>query len=243
MLYANGRSFTYGTGLADKSKAWPFELAERLGLDRTETVTEAQRGVSNQYIVRNTITTVSDLLAEGKKPFCAVGMSAPSRREHFIEATNTLIHNVPAHEYHGNIMLDEQTNRDIDLFNTLYMKHFWSPVYDFHQYLIHILTLQNFFKNAGLEYIIFNSLNLTPNLLEPTKFTELCEQADMNNVLTQLDMTRVYEQQTFFTYMHDNELYFKTEGDERYMHPDEQAHADWADILMKDVANTRAGEG
>ena len=243
MLYANGCSFTYGTGLADKSKAWPFELAERLGLDRTETVTEAQRGVSNQYIVRNTITTVSDLLAEGKKPFCAVGMSAPSRREHFIEATNTLIHNVPAHEYHGNIMLDEQTNRDIDLFNTLYMKHFWSPVYDFHQYLIHILTLQNFFKNAGLEYIIFNSLNLTPNLLEPTKFTELCEQADMNNVLTQLDMTRVYEQQTFFTYMHDNELYFKTEGDERYMHPDEQAHADWADILMKDVANSRAGEG
>jgi hypothetical protein len=243
MLYANGCSFTYGTGLADKSKAWPFELAERLGLDRTETVTEAQRGVSNQYIVRNTITTVSDLLAEGKKPFCAVGMSAPSRREHFIEATNTLIHNVPAHEYHGNIMLDEQTNRDIDLFNTLYMKHFWSPVYDFHQYLIHILTWQNFFKNAGLEYIIFNSLNLTPNLLEPTKFTELCEQADMNNVLTQLDMTRVYEQQTFFTYMHDNELYFKTEGDERYMHPDEQAHADWADILMKDVANTRAGEG
>ncbi|MDC1446542.1 hypothetical protein N8344_01060 [bacterium] len=243
MLYANGCSFTYGTGLADKSKAWPFELAERLGLDRTETVTEAQRGVSNQYIVRNTITTVSDLLAEGKKPFCAVGLTAPSRREHFIEATNTLIHNVPAHEYHGNIMLDEQTNRDIDLFNTLYMKHFWSPVYDFHQYLIHMLTLQNFFKNAGLEYVIFNSLNLTPNLLEATKFTELCEQADMNNVLSQLDMTRVYEQQTFFTYMHDNELYFKTEGDERYMHPDEQAHADWADILLEDINKTRAGEG
>ena len=243
MLYANGCSFTYGTGLADKSKAWPFELAERLGLDRSDTITEAQRGVSNQYVVRNTITTVSDLLAEGKKPFCAIGLTAPSRREHFIEATNTLIHNVPAHEYHGNIMLDEQTNRDIDLFNTLYMKHFWSPVYDFHQYLIHMLTLQNFFKNAGLEYVIFNSLNLTPNLLEPTKFTELCEQADMANVVKQLDMTRLYEQQTFFTYMHDNELYFKTEGDERYMHPDEQAHADWADILLEDINKTRAGEG
>lgn len=243
MLYANGCSFTYGTGLADKSKAWPFELAERLELDRNETVTEAQRGVSNQYIVRNTITTVSDLLAEGKKPFCAVGLTAPSRREHFIESTNTLIHNVPAHEYHGNIMLDEQTNRDIDLFNTLYMKHFWSPVYDFHQYLIHMLTLQNFFKNAGLDYVIFNSLNLTPNLLEATKFTELCEQADMGNVIKQLDMTRMYEQQTFFTYMHDNELYFKTEGDERYMHPDEQAHADWADILLDDINKTRAGEG
>lgn len=243
MLYANGCSFTYGTGLADKSKAWTYELAEKLGFDRDDTVTEAQRGVSNQYIVRNTITTVSDLLAEGKKPFCAIGMTAPSRREHFIEASNTLIHNVPSHEYHGNIMLDEQTNRDIDLFNNLYMKHFWSPVYDFHQYLIHVMTLQNFFKNAGLEYVIFNSLNLTPNLLEPTKFTELCEQADMANVLKQLDMTRIYEDQTFFTYMHDNELYFKTEGDERYMHPDEKAHADWADILFVDIEKTRAGEG
>ena len=243
MIYANGCSFTYGTGLPLKDKAWPFELAELLGYDRSETITEAQRGVSNQYIVRNTITTVSDLLAEGKKPFCAIGMSAPSRREHFIEATNTLIHNVPAHEYHGNIMLDEQTNRDVDLFNTLYMKHFWSPVYDFHQYLIHVVTLQNFFKNAGLEYVIFNSLNLTPNLLEPTKFTELCEQADMANVLKQIDMTRVYEQQTFFTYMHDNELYYKEEGDEKYMHPNEQAHADWAKILFDDIENTRAGNG
>ena len=73
-----------------------------LGFERDDTITEAQRGVSNQYIVRNTITTVSDLLAEGKKPFCAIGMSAPSRREHFIESTNTLIHNVPAHEYRDN---------------------------------------------------------------------------------------------------------------------------------------------
>jgi hypothetical protein len=78
MIYANGCSFTYGTGLPLKDKAWPFELAELLGYDRSETITEAQRGVSNQYIVRNTITTVSDLLAEGKKPFCAIGMSAPS---------------------------------------------------------------------------------------------------------------------------------------------------------------------
>ena len=91
-------------------------------------------------------------------------------------------------------------------------------MYDFHQYLIHVVTLQNFFKNAGLEYVIFNSLNPTSNLLEPTKFTELCEQADMANVLKQIDMTRVYEQQTFFTYMHDNELYYKEEGDEKYMH-------------------------
>jgi hypothetical protein len=106
-----------------------------------------------------------------------------------------------------------------------------------------MLTLQNFFKNAGLEYVIFNSLNLTPNLLEATKFTELCEQADMGNVLTQLDMSHIYEQQTFFTYMHENQMYFKQEGDERYMHPDEDAHEDWSTILFEDIEKTRNGEG
>lgn len=243
MLYANGCSFTYGTGLAHKDKAWPYELAERLGFDRSETITEAQRGVSNQYVVRNTITTVSELIADGKRPFIAIGMTAPSRREHFIESKNTLVHNIPSHEYHGNIMLDEQTNRDLDLFNTLYMKHFWSPMYDFHTYLIQVLQLQSFFLQNDLEYVIFNSLNLTPNLLEPTKFTELCEQADMGPVYKQLDMTRIYEEQTLFTYMYDNKKFFQVEGDERYMHPDEECHKEWADILFKDIERTRAGEG
>lgn len=240
MLYANGCSFTYGTGLPLKDRAWPFELSELLGFDRSTTVTEAQRGVSNQYIVRNTITTVSEMIQNGDKPFVAIGLTAPSRREHFIQEKNTLIHNIPAHEYHGNIMLDEQTNRDLDLFNTLYMKHFWSPVYDFHTYLMQVIQIQNFCKQNELEYVIFNSLNLTPNLLEPTKFTELCEQADMGPVLAQLDMTHIYEQQTFFTYMHDNELFFEQEGDERYMHPNEQAHAEWAKIIYDDIENTRS---
>jgi len=69
MLYANGCSFTYGTGLAHKDRAWPFVLAEKLNISDVET--EAQRGVSNNYIVRNTITTVSEKLSAGEKvDFC-----------------------------------------------------------------------------------------------------------------------------------------------------------------------------
>jgi len=241
MLYANGCSFTYGTGLAHKDKAWPFMLAEKLGIKETQT--DAERGISNQYIVRQTITVVSELLLKGKKPFVAIGLSAPNRREHFIESKNVLIHNIPSHEYHGNIRLDEATNTDLDKFNQLYMKHFWSPVYDFHNYLIQVLTLQNFCTANDLEYIIFNSLNLTPNLLEPTNFTELCEQADMKDVSSQLDMTRIYEDQTFFTYMYDKKMFFPVEGDERYMHPNEEAHNGWADILFADIENTRADNG
>tara|TARA_B100000809_G_scaffold144111_1_gene141674 strand:+ start:349 stop:1080 length:732 start_codon:yes stop_codon:yes gene_type:complete len=239
MLYANGCSFTYGTGLALKDKAWPFMLAKKLGIKKKDVVTDAERGISNQYIVRHTITAVSELIANGKKPFVAIGLSAPNRREHFIEKDNILIHNIPSHEYHGNIRLDEKTNIDLDIFNTLYMKHFWSPVYDFHNYLIQVMSLQNFCVANDLEYILFNSLNLTPNLIEPTNFTKLCEQADMKDVLAQLNMDCIYEDQTFFTYMYDKSMFFPTEGDERYLHPNAEAHSDWADILFADVENTR----
>ena len=119
MLYANGCSFTYGTGLAHKDRAWPFILADKMNIDGVET--EAQRGVSNNYIVRNTITTISDKLVNKETvDFVAIGMTAPNRREHFIEKKNLLVHNIPSHEYHGNINLDEQNNRDLDLFNQLY---------------------------------------------------------------------------------------------------------------------------
>ena len=238
MLYANGCSFTYGTGLPLKDKAWPFILAEKLGIESVET--DAQRGVSNNYIVRSTITNLCEQIASGNKiDFVAIGMTAPNRKEHFIEKKNLLIHNIPSHEYHGNINLDEQSNRDLDLFNKLYMKHFWSPIYDFHSYMLNILTLQNFFKANDLPYIIFNSLNLTPNLLEPTKFTDLCEQSDMTGVYKQFDMSRIYEDQTFFTYMYDKKAFFPVEGDERYMHPNEDAHAEWAEILYQDIKENK----
>jgi len=112
-------------------------------------------------------------------------------------------------------------------------------VYDFHNYLIQVITLQNFCITNGLEYVIFNSLNLTPNLVEPTKFMELIEQSDMGYVGKQLDMDCIYEDQTFFTYMFDKSMYFPTEDDERYMHPNAEAHSDWADILFADIENTR----
>jgi hypothetical protein len=38
-------------------------------------------------------------------------------------------------------------------------------------------------------------------------------------------------------------MYFKQEGDERYMHPDDDAHEDWSTILFEDIEKTRNGEG
>ena len=43
--------------------------------------------------------------------------------------------------------------------------------------------------------------------------------------------------------MHDNKLYYNEESDEKYMHPNEEAHIEWAKILFNDIENTRNGEG
>ena len=109
--------------------------------------------------------------------------------------------------------------------------------------MLNVLTLQNFFQANKLPYVIFNSLNLTPNLLEPTKFTDLCEQSDMTGVYKQFDMSRIYEDQTFFTYMYDKKAFYPVEGDERYMHPNDEAHAEWAEILFQDIEKTKQGKG
>lgn len=234
-LYANGCSFTYGTGLARKDASWPYILADKLEID--DVVNEAQRGVSNPYIVRSTITTVSEMIENEEAPnFVAIGMTAPSRREHFIESKNLLIHNVPSVEYHGNIMLSDEENANVSTFNNIYTSMFVSQIYDFHLYLIHLLTLQNFFRENGINYMIFNSLNLTQNLLEPTPFSDLCDQSDMMSVYKQLDMVKIFEQETFFTHMYDMEDgYFIDEEQEKYLHPTEEAHKSWANLLFKHI--------
>ena len=243
MLYANGCSFTAGTGLDDPEKAWPFILGKNMGIDDEAILSEAHKGVSNQYIVRSTLLTVSKIIQEtGERPFCAIGLTAPSRREFFLHKGNKLIHNIPSPEFSPIADQDETTNVELNAFNAMYMKYFWSPVYDFHLYTTHILALQNFFKQNDIDYVIFNSLNLTPNLAEETKFAELCEQAGMGAMFAQFDMDRIYEDQTFFTYMLDNELYFNEQDTEAFMHPNEKAHSDWADILMKDITATMMKE-
>lgn len=243
MLYANGCSFTAGTGLDDEEKSWPYILGDLMGIENEKVLTEANKGVSNQYIVRSAITSLSNLIALGDKPFVAIGLTAPSRREFYYSGNGgKLIHNIPSPEFQPIDGLDETSNVELHVFNNLYIKYLWNPVYDFHLYMTHVLTLQNFLKANDLDYVIFNSLNLTPNLTEENKFEDLCHQANMSAVFKQFDMNRIYEDQTFFKYMYERELYFSDENTDAFMHPNEQAHKEWAGVLMKDITATMIKE-
>ena len=67
MLYANGCSFTYGTGLALKDKAWPFILGEKLGISKEDVQTDAERGISNLVIYKRSIELACSCFA-GRVP-------------------------------------------------------------------------------------------------------------------------------------------------------------------------------
>ena len=53
----------------------------------------------------------------------------------------------------------------------------------------------------------------------------------MTGVYKQFDMSRIYEDQTSLRICMIRKHSFPVEGDERYMHPNEDAHAEWAEIL------------
>ena len=61
--------------------------------------------------------------------------------------------------------------------------------------------------------------------------------------MKQIDMRYLYEDQTFFTYMYNKDLYYNIEGDEKYLHPNDVAHKEWAKIIYDDIQRTRSGEG
>ena len=52
MLLTVGDSFTYGTELTNQLNAWPYQLAERLGVQCTNL---AEPGASNDFILRTTV--------------------------------------------------------------------------------------------------------------------------------------------------------------------------------------------
>lgn len=237
MFYANGCSFTEGFGLEDPEDAWPYKLAQKMGYDIDDIHTEAHRGVSNQYIVRSTIASICKLQAMGHDiSFVAIGMTAPARREWFSPKLNRLYHDIPAFHYEPNEELDGFTNNEFKVFNELYLKHFYSPVYDFHLYMTHLLTLQNFLKANDIDYIIFNSLSLTENLVEESTFKELIDQLGVGYMWLQFDQDKLYTDQTMFKFAEEKGLLIDEDEDvEGYMHPNKEGHLAWADILMQDI--------
>lgn len=153
MLYANGDSFTYGTGV-DKQNTWPALLAKELGY---ELVNDAVPGGSNHRVVRTTI----DFLSKHKPKLVVVAWSSYLRTEWPSSDPNpTAVANL---DYNGQPIIQVQPNY------TKYNKKDLHTVEEFYRnanqewlidnYINQVLLLQNYLKYSTIQYVFVNALD------------------------------------------------------------------------------------
>jgi len=81
-IVTNGCSFTEGNGLANKEEAWPYKLAQRLGVD---VVNIGKGGSANDTIFRRTYEYFYEDIQNDNNPLYVIMFSAITRKERWIE--------------------------------------------------------------------------------------------------------------------------------------------------------------
>ena len=122
------------------SPVWPKELGRRLGV---ETWNAGRLGDSNDSIYNTTIQSIEWLKSQGKKDiFAVIGWTAKTR--------------IPIyHEEKNELRVRQQRPDNYTLANDLYKKHNYIQ----NEFLTKILSLQNYFQNNNIDYLMFNAFD------------------------------------------------------------------------------------
>jgi len=153
MLYTNGDSFTFGTGVQPHT-AWPSLLAQYLNCDL---VNDAVPGGSNHRIIRTTL----DFLSKHKPSFVVIAWSSYLRTEWPSRSlTPQHLHNL---DYNDRPIIQVQPNY------ARYHKNDQTIVESFYEninkewlidnYLNQVLLLQSFLKCSKIRYVFVNALD------------------------------------------------------------------------------------
>jgi len=233
MIYVNGCGYTEGHTLEDKTKSWPYILGKKINVEDNKIFIEADYNVSNQYIVRSTISTLCEFINRGEKPeMVVIGFTDLARREFFHAETAHLVHGIPRGEYIPNPEFSDESNERLDILNKIYMTDLYAPVYDFHVFMNQVILLQTFFEKHDIKYIMFSAKNFTNDLLDDTDLGDLCIQAKLTHLYSMIDRKKLVTNTTMFRYIYENDKYNGDKEDPLNMFPNEEAHSDWADILF-----------
>lgn len=153
MLYANGDSFTFGTGV-DQQYTWPALLAGKLNI---ELVNDAVPGGSNYRIVRTTL----DFLSRHKPKLVVIAWSSYLRFE--LPSQNARPTSITNLEYNGQPIIQVQPNynkyrsEDLHIVDSFYKNINQEWLMD--NYLNQVLLLQNYLKYSKIQYVFVNALD------------------------------------------------------------------------------------
>jgi len=122
------------------SDIWPKMLGKRLGV---ETWNAGRLGDSNHGIYSTTIQSIEWLKAQGKEDiFAIIGWTSKTRIPIYLSENDEL-------------RVEQQRPDNFTLANDLYKRE----KYIQNEFLTQILSLQNYFNNNNIEYLMFNAFD------------------------------------------------------------------------------------
>jgi len=142
-LVTVGDSFTYGEELADRTSAWPQQLANRLNY---ELLNLGQPSASNDKILRKTL----DYLTFDTADLVIVGWSNIGRSEHADEFGYYDVW--PG--YQGNLFKQDGCTWRNDLVDYVSRYHNSDAIH--RKFIQQVILLQSYFKSRGIRYIMLN---------------------------------------------------------------------------------------
>jgi len=142
MLWATGCSHTYGDDLQDKSSAWPYLLAKKLGMSCNN---NAVSGGSNERVLYESV----------KFNTCELAVVAWTYKERFTRydnLNNFQINFNPslAHTEYSNLYYFNQ-------YGKLHYAHWSNTLYEFKIWLQQIIVLQKYFESKSQRYLMLNA--------------------------------------------------------------------------------------
>ena len=141
MMWATGCSHTYGDDLEDKLTAWPYLLAEKLGMS---CINNAISGGSNERVLYESIKSNS----------CDVAVIAWTYKERFTRYDNS-----NNFQIHFNPALSHTDYSDVYYFKQygkLHYAHWSNSLYEFKIWLQQIIILQRYFESKSQRYLMLN---------------------------------------------------------------------------------------
>ena len=142
MLWATGCSHTYGDDLQDKSSAWPYLLAKKLGMSCNN---NAVSGGSNERVLYESV----------KFNTCELVVVAWTYKERF-----TRYDNLNNFQINFNPSLAHTEYSDLYYFNQygkLHYAHWSNTLYEFKIWLQQIIVLQKYFESKSQRYLMLNA--------------------------------------------------------------------------------------
>lgn len=143
-LLTIGDSFTFGDELSDRFQAWPYKVASDNGF---EVHNMGQSGCSNSSILRRCI----EELAVNNYDLVIVGWTSPGRVE-WKDAVGV------AYDVWPGYQVSTSSNTECPWRTKLvdYISIHHSPEYFYEQYLIHVISLQSYFRANRIKYCMID---------------------------------------------------------------------------------------